>query len=291
MGINLHAFRYLKKISQEIKFKNTLTIGKQKISADKFLVNQIVKDDTIDSKYIDEYLTKHFGSNSVDVLDVNNYENANIIQDLNKDIPTNLEGKFDTIIDGGSLEHVFDVKTALNNLKKMCKINGIIIHISPTNNFCGHGFYQFSPNLFHSIYNEENGFDKTEIILCKVFDSDHWYKIKRESFNNNRRIDIITDEETFVFCSTIKSDSTKQRLFQQSDYSEDFYDKQRKINISEGLVKKRKNYLRIFLLKVAKKMPLIKKFYNYFRKRKEYRHNKLDQFNKNLEIVNTKKLF
>lgn len=291
MGINLHAFRYLKKISQELNFKNTLTIGKQKISADKFLVNQIVKDDTIKSKYIDEYLIKHFGSNSVDVLDVNNYENANIIQDLNKDIPTNLEGKFDTIIDGGSLEHVFDVKTALNNLKKMCKINGVIIHISPTNNFCGHGFYQFSPNLFHSIYNEENGFDKTEIILCKVFDSDHWYKIKRENFNNNKRIDIITDEETFVFCSTVKSNSINKGLFQQSDYSEDFYNKQKKINISEGLAKKRKIYLRIFLLKIAKKMPLIKKLYNYFRKFKEYRYNKLDKFNKNLEIINTKKLF
>ena len=36
MGINLHAFNYLIKIAKETEFKRTLTIGRQKISADKF---------------------------------------------------------------------------------------------------------------------------------------------------------------------------------------------------------------------------------------------------------------
>jgi hypothetical protein len=62
MGINLHAFNFIKKISKEIEFKNTLTIGRLKITADKYVVNKIVNDETIKSKYIDEYLIKHFKS-------------------------------------------------------------------------------------------------------------------------------------------------------------------------------------------------------------------------------------
>lgn len=289
MGINLHAFNYLRKIAKENEFKKTLTIGRQKISADKYLVNQIINDDTINSKFIDQYLIKHFRSSSVDILDVNNYEKANIIHNLNENIPKNLEEKFDTIIDGGSLEHIFDVKTSMINLKKMCKPGGIIIHLSPTNNFCGHGFYQFSPNLFHTFYGEDQGFKNTEIILCKVFDSNHWYKIKRENYKNNKRIDIITDEETFVFCSAIKENSINYKFVQQSDYSEDFYENQKKLSHSNKNVSKI-NKFRIMKLKIANRLSLIKKIYNYFRKISEYRYKKLNKFNKNLKIMNLKKI-
>jgi SAM-dependent methyltransferase len=289
MGINLHAFNYLRKISKETEFKKTLTIGRQKISADKYLVNKIVNDNTINSKYIDQYLIKHFKSSSVDVLDVNDYEEANIIHNLNENIPENLEEKFDTIIDGGSLEHVFDIKTSLINLKKMCKPGGIIIHISPTNNFCGHGFYQFSPNLFHTFYGEDQGFKNTEIILCKVYDSYHWYKIKRENYNKNKRIDIITDEETFVFCSAIKDNLIKYDSVQQSDYSQEFYNNEKKLAQSNKNIVKI-NKFRIIKLKIANRFPLIKKIYNYFRKLREYRYNKLNKSNKNIEIINIKKI-
>ena len=117
---------------------------------DKYLVNRIVKDESIRSEYIDEYLIKHFKASNVDILDVNDYEDANIIHNLNEKIPKNLEEKYDTIIDGGSLEHIFDIKTAMINLRKMCNI-----YIFP-HNFCGHGFYQFSPNLFHTFYIEDH---------------------------------------------------------------------------------------------------------------------------------------
>ena len=43
---------------------------------------------------------------------------------------------------------------------------GVIIHIS-TNNFCGHGFYQFSPNLFHTFYNEDQGLKKQKLFCVK----------------------------------------------------------------------------------------------------------------------------
>ena len=291
MGINLHAFNFIKKISHEKEFKNTLTIGRQKISADKYLVNRIVKDESIRSEYIDEYLIKHFKASNVDILDVNDYEDANIIHNLNEKIPKNLEEKYDTIIDGGSLEHIFDIKTAMINLRKMCKKEGVIIHISPANNFCGHGFYQFSPNLFHTFYNEDQGFKKTEIILCKAFDSKNWYKIKRENFDNNQRINLITDEETFVLCSAIKVNAKNFEFIQQSDYTKDFYDKKKSEILRKNNKKIKKNHLRVFLLKIANIFPFVKIFYNYLKKMREYKYYRLNKFNKNLEIINTKKFF
>ena len=291
MGINLHAFNFINKISKEVEFKNTLTIGKQKISADKYVVNKIVNDETIKSKYIDEYLIKHFKSSNVDVLDVNSYEDANIIHDLNEVIPKNLEQKYDTIIDGGSLEHVFDVKTSFNNLKKMCKVNGVIIHISPTNNHCGHAFYQFSPNLFYSFYSEDEGFKDTQIFLCKEYDSNNWYKIKKENYKNNKRIDISTDEETLILCYSIKTNLNNSKIIQQSDYSEDFYNRKKVGNITNKIIfQKKSSLLKITLFKIAIIFPILKIFYNHIRKFKNYKLNKLNKLNKNLEIINVKGL-
>ena len=55
-----------------------------------------------------------FGSTIVDALDNSLYEGANIVQDLNQVLSDdNLKNKYNTIIDGGTLEHVFDIATAL----------------------------------------------------------------------------------------------------------------------------------------------------------------------------------
>ena len=45
----------------------------------------------------------------------------------------------------------------------LCKNGGTIIHSLPSNNNCGHGFWQFSPELFFSLYNEKNGFKNNEM--------------------------------------------------------------------------------------------------------------------------------
>ena len=290
MGINLHAFKFLHKISKTRKFGNTLTLGRLKVYFDKIAVdeilnkNKILNNDISDDTYIDNYLIHLFGSDKVDVLDANNYENANIIHNLNYDVPEELKDKYDLIIDGGSLEHVFDIKTALTNLKKMCKVNGTIIHISPANNFCGHGFYQFSPNLFGSFYRESQGFRDTNIILCKMFDSSVWCKIKRENFNNNKRINIISDEETMVLVSSTKIENINNpKTIQQSDYSENFY-KQKKLKTNQESIKE-KSLFKKKIKKVFYKFHLIRKIYNLIRKYFEYKNNKLDKKNKDLDII------
>ena len=45
----------------------------------------------------------------------------------------------------------------------MTSWGGYLILHTPANNLCGHGFYQFSPELFFSVLNEANGFQILDI--------------------------------------------------------------------------------------------------------------------------------
>ena len=98
-------------------------------------------------------LFRSFGFQQVDALDFSQFEGANIVFDLNDGkLPVDFENKYDAIIDHGTIEHVFNIPNALNNIFKMLKIDGRIIHSSPSSNLVDHGFYMFSPTLFHDFY-------------------------------------------------------------------------------------------------------------------------------------------
>lgn len=71
---------------------------------------------------------KAIGAGEVCVLDYSGYEDADIIFDLNSSqIPDDLKKRFDLIIDGGVLEHIFNVGTALNNITAMLKAGGVCL--------------------------------------------------------------------------------------------------------------------------------------------------------------------
>jgi SAM-dependent methyltransferase len=106
---------------------------------------------------IDPYL-QALGAREVLALDASDYEGAEIVHDLGAPIPDELEERFDLVLDGGSLEHVFDVRTALANYMRMVRVGGRLVIHTMANNHCGHGFYQFSPELFFRVFSERNGY-------------------------------------------------------------------------------------------------------------------------------------
>lgn len=118
--------------------------------------------------YSDEFLRDFLGIITLTILDYSSYEGADLIQDLNEPVPQSLWGRFDVVIDGGSLEHVFNFPIAISNLMKILKVGGSIFITTPANNLCGHGFYQFSPELMFRIFTEENGFELSKIILFEA---------------------------------------------------------------------------------------------------------------------------
>jgi predicted O-methyltransferase YrrM len=90
-------------------------------------------------------------------LDVSSYEGADVVFDLNRsDLPASQLDRFGLIINGGTLEHVFHVPNALNNINRMLKTGGTIVHIAPLHNWIDHGFYQFGPTLFYDYYHQCN---------------------------------------------------------------------------------------------------------------------------------------
>jgi len=103
-------------------------------------------------------LFKLFGANEVHVADVSPYENPDFLIDLNYEIDdSKLLGRFDTIVDIGTLEHIFDINSALSNIVRLLKVGGKIITVVPASNAIDHGFYSFSPTLFYDYFGD-NGF-------------------------------------------------------------------------------------------------------------------------------------
>lgn len=111
-------------------------------------------------------LFRLLGAAEVHALDCSDFEGAEIIADLNQPLPADLAGRFDAVIDSGTLEHVFDVRRALANVASLLTIGGRAIHISPANQFTNHGFYQFGPTLFADFYSA-NGFADVQVFVAE----------------------------------------------------------------------------------------------------------------------------
>src|SRR3989344_6955078 len=120
-----------------------------------------------EEKYADNFFREELGAQMLTTIDNSSYQGANVTHDLNREIPETLEEKFDVVIDSGTLEHVFNFPTAIKNCMKMLKVGGTLFISTPANNYCGHGFYQFSPELFFRIFSEENGFEVTKMYVLK----------------------------------------------------------------------------------------------------------------------------
>ena len=77
-------------------------------------------------------------------------------------------------------------------------LNGHFISVTPTNNFCGHGFYQFSPELFFSLFSRRFGF---EMIFAGVTTEEKgqtdrdWYQIT-DPHQLKRRVTIVNNRPT-----------------------------------------------------------------------------------------------
>src|SRR4051794_9433886 len=86
-------------------------------------------------------------------LDISAHAGADFLFDLNNDNPpSQLLSRFDAILNGGTIEHVFNIPHALTAIPRMLRPGGIVIHVVPVHNWTDHGFYQISPTLLFDYY-------------------------------------------------------------------------------------------------------------------------------------------
>jgi hypothetical protein len=166
-----------------------------------------------------EVFFKLLGAAKTHSFDYSDYESPTYTYDMNEPIPDNFKEAYTAVLDGGSLEHIFNFPVAIKNCMEMVRVGGHYLAITPANNFFGHGFYQFSPELYFTVLSEENGFDVEKIIAFEETTRPVWYVVK-----NPREIaERVTLSNSFpVFLLVIAKKVARRPIFertpQQSDY-------------------------------------------------------------------------
>jgi hypothetical protein len=149
------------------------------------------------------------GADSVSVADCSTYENPNYVIDLNETVGKEFHDKFNVILDVGTLEHVFDLPTALINVTRMLKSGGNIILILPAAGLIDHGFYGISPTLLFDFFGN-NGFDNISCYLLEAsqFNTAKKAKVYKYDHVGDQQVLISKKGVEVAFFATKKSTST-----------------------------------------------------------------------------------
>ena len=162
MGFTEGTIEFLE--TADADFSRTITLGRQLFHWTSMWPH---------GKPVDPFL-EQLGAREMRSLDVSDYEQATDIWDLNDPLPDHLRHQFTAVIDGGTLQSVFNFSTALRNVMELVAPDGMLIIVGPCNNCSGNNFYQYSPDLFFRALSKENGF---EIVRVLVQDRRGWYQV------------------------------------------------------------------------------------------------------------------
>ncbi|MGH6810896.1 MAG: hypothetical protein ACREDM_00650 [Methylocella sp.] len=216
MGIDIHVLNFLKFARRKQAFGRVATIGRQQITVpiDKLKSALNLKGYLNYGPYCEELLIGHFAATVVESFDNSDYEHATHIADMNK--PLAVQNRYDTVLDGGCIEHIYNIPQALRNVSEICSAGGQILHVSPTNNFCGHGFWQVSPELFFTLYSEANGYRETEVFLADLANEQFWYQVREP--REGERANVTSSTPMYALVRTRRTKVFSHDDVQQSDY-------------------------------------------------------------------------
>ena len=163
-----------------------LTLGRQTVCADVRRLNEILRAHRIEwdplSARVDrqtiqasvspghDYVTdatlfSAFCPNvSLDVMDVTDYEGANLIHDLCSPIPASMKSRYNVIFNGSVLDNIFDPAQALRNISELLTPNGRVIHIEMASNLA-YEYLIFSTDWFLDFY-VVNDFADCRVYVC-----------------------------------------------------------------------------------------------------------------------------
>lgn len=249
MGIKSNDIKFLlfaKKLGAD--FKSTASIGRQNLFVDRYDfyrdIHRIFPDLSyaeMDSKFdqrdtqgvlFAEPLFHLLGAEEIESFDNSDYEGATIIHDFN--LPLRANKKFTTLFDGGSLEHIFNYPVAIQNCMELIADQGFFISINPSNNYFGHGFYQFSPDLYYSVLSEINGFSRT-MVFINDGDNNYWYVIPPSSSHIRNELEKTDMIKTSIFVISQKTGKIPNTLtVQQSDYEVNWTHQETVVNTQDS---------------------------------------------------------
>ena len=181
MGIDLWNLRFLLEAHKNYgALGETIQMGRQEVhilesdfpTADMMLSEYGFDADFNEARaggrFADEGLLQFLGATNVQSADASAYEGAALVHDFNDPLPQRQHQRWDTIFDGGSLEHIFNVPMALTNEMNMLRVGGKLLSSLPANNWLGHGFYQFSQELPFRVFTPANGFNLKAVMFSDM---------------------------------------------------------------------------------------------------------------------------
>ena len=190
MAISLNTARFLLGARKRgVSFERTLTFGRQNLDVLPGLLKSMFEQHGLPSGLLLEEMKRAgrpcyaepffraLGAKEISSVDASAYQESTVVHDMNLPLPVGLTNRFDAVFDGGALEHVFQAPTALKNCMEMVKVGGHLICHSPANNWFGHGFYQFSPELFYRALSKENGFEIERMVAHPIGAYGRWYEV------------------------------------------------------------------------------------------------------------------
>lgn len=227
MGLSSQSCEFLFHVNKRfgIRWGRTLTLGRQQMfispkealaMADRFGVALKLEGTWASGTgYCEPYL-KALGAAGVESMDASDYEDASIVHDLNVPVPRELHGRYDCILDGGTIEHVFHFPHAIRSCMDMLAPGGHYVAITPADNQMGHGFYQFSPELYFRIFSPENGFEVRTMLLQTPAD---WLEVVDPKVVGHRGTLTSSAQVMMAILARKTRDANTFVTPQQSDYS------------------------------------------------------------------------
>lgn len=177
MGIDVNALKFLS--SSGADFSRTVMVGRHRLYVSPEAIHQLVPNAAapLYGAAYAEWVLQGLGAEKVDSVDVSSYEGATILHDMNLPLPEVHRGKYTALVECGTLEHVFNFPVAIRNCMELLEVGGRLLCCTVANNFCGHGFYQFSPELFFRVLSPTNGFEMERFIACDAHYESEWYAV------------------------------------------------------------------------------------------------------------------
>lgn len=122
------------------------------------------KIDRAESYITDDTFWRSLGVEQFDVMDISNYEGANIIHDLCQPIPSDFEERYDFIFNGSVLDNLFDPAAAMRNMTRMLKTDGRLATAEMASNLAFE-YLIYSPDWFFDYY-LCNNFGDCKTYIC-----------------------------------------------------------------------------------------------------------------------------
>ena len=211
-----------------VDFSNSLMLGRQRLLADASALQEVFAIHGINlrateflhaNKYGEEFFSL-LGAHEINSMDYSSYEGATILHDMNSPIPADLNQRFSVVYDGGTIEHIFNVPQALKNCMEMVQVGGHFLQVNIANNYMGHGFWQFSPELLFRVFSPANGYEVKIVLLHEVVSQRAWYVVS-DPDQVHQRVTLCNSNPTYIL--TIAKRIAKCEIFSQppiqSDYS------------------------------------------------------------------------